>query len=267
ETTRYVNEFLSPNFSHANMTVPLLLIVGLAICLAVSPKAPDLFEVLLLAFCTASFLRWQRMIALFGTASLWVMAQALQSRFGWHPVPGAGRSAYVMKLSIVILALVMAVAGLPWTRPETALIHQQAYPEVAVRAAKLNGVRGRLLNTYHFGGYLIWRYYGQRVVFIDGRADVYTGPVLRDYMTLCLGRPGWRTVLHRYGFDWAILDRDDDLCERLRLLPDWHVLYADSVAVLFVRDGPANKHVLTRWRKGALRLPPQTPLGAPPCGD
>ncbi|MCX7598350.1 MAG: hypothetical protein N2512_05720, partial [Armatimonadetes bacterium] len=47
ETTRYVNEFLSPNFSHANMTVPLLLIVGLAICLAVSPKAPDLFEVLL----------------------------------------------------------------------------------------------------------------------------------------------------------------------------------------------------------------------------
>lgn len=265
--TRYVNEFLSPNFSHSNMIVPLLLIVGLAVSWALSPRAPDLFELLAVAFCTASFLRWQRMIAVFGAVSLWVIAQAIQARFGWRYNPSEGRGAAAMNLSIVLLALLMAVAGLPWTRPETALIKQSAYPEGAVRMAKLNGVRGRLLNTYHFGGYLIWRYYGQRVVFIDGRADVYAGPVLRDYMTLSLGKPGWQTMLRRYDFNWAVLDRDDELCERLRLLPDWHVLYADSVAVLFVRDGPANRDVLVRWRKGALRQPPPAPLAAPPCGD
>lgn len=265
--TRYVNEFLSPNFSSANMRVPLLLVAGLVVSLALSPKAPEVFELLAAAFCTVSFLRWQRMITVFGAVGLWVIAQALQERFGWQHRPSAGRGAAFMKLSILILALAMAMTGLPWARPETALINQSAYPEGAVRMAKLNGVRGRLLNTYHFGGYLIWRYYGQPVVFIDGRADVYAGSVLRDYMRLALGQPGWRSVLRRYDFDWAILERDGSLCERLRLLPEWHVLYADSVAVLLVRDSPANKDVLAKWRKGALRRPPPTPLAAPPCGE
>jgi len=264
--TRFVNEFLSPNFSHANMSVPLLLIAGSIVFLALAPRAPEIFEVLVLVFCTASFLRWQRMIAVFGAVSLWSIAQALQSRFRWHYQPSGGRGASAMKLSLVLVALVMAAAGMPWTRPPNALIHQASYPEGAVRMAKLNGLRGRLLNTYHFGGYLIWRYYGRRVVFIDGRADVYAGRVLRDYMTLSTGGPGWRAVLRRYNFDWAILDRDSELCERLRLLKDWHVLYADSVAVLLVRDSPENKDVLARWRRGALRQLAPAPLGAPPCG-
>ena len=52
---------------------------------------------------------------------------------------------------------------------------------------------GFMFNSYNWGGYLIWSLYPDRLVFIDGRTDLYalTGTVLEDYSQVHWIRPGW----------------------------------------------------------------------------
>jgi len=51
-------------------------------------------------------------------------------------------------------------------------------PYKALNAARENGIKGKVLNFYNFGGFLI----SQGVpVFIDGRADLYGNKVVNDY--------------------------------------------------------------------------------------
>ena len=47
------------------------------------------------------------------------------------------------------------------------------FPDGIVRFVKQRDLRGHMMNSYSFGGYLIWNLFPERRVFIDGRNEVY----------------------------------------------------------------------------------------------
>ncbi len=111
-----------------------------------------------------------------------------------------------------------------------------AAPVAAVEAARGAGLTtGRVLNSYRFGGYLI---FAGLPPFVDGRADLFGDAFLKRFATAVSGDgdrlPG---LLDKYAIQWAIFEPLDPAATLLNHLPGWERLYADKYAVVFCQKG------------------------------
>ena len=99
-----------------------------------------------------------------------------------------------------------------------------------------------VLNDYSFGGYLIWAHVRP---FIDGRADMYGDPMLGLYLKLSAGDP--RTVeetLARNHIAWTIFAPDTKIIATLDREPGWRRIYADSHAIVHMREDAGEAPIL-----------------------
>lgn len=119
---------------------------------------------------------------------------------------------------------------LPATRAQTGFSAGE-FPVVSSSAIGYLPASARVFATDKFGGYLIYRFEGQRKVFCDGRSDLYGSDFLRDYVRIVEARPGWQELWNRYGFTHALVPRDASLVAALAAA-GWRRLRDDSVAVL-----------------------------------
>jgi hypothetical protein len=105
-----------------------------------------------------------------------------------------------------------------------------------VRAAR---PAGPMLNSYNWGGYLIWTLYPDYRVFVDGRTDLYDDAFLREYLDVAMARPEWSKVLERYGVNLILVERDGPLAMFLQTAGQgygWRLAYGDAQAAVFVRQ-------------------------------
>jgi hypothetical protein len=137
-------------------------------------------------------------------------------------------------LNAVLMAIVLA--GMLRYFPAEADLQKivaKQFPARAVEYLRQHSVPGPMLNSYGYGGYLV---YSGRAVFIDGRADVYErGGVLSDYMHISLLKPGALAVLNGYGVRSCILARGEPLIVVLSASQEWTRVYSDDVSEVFVR--------------------------------
>lgn len=159
-------------------------------------------------------------------------------------IPRYERSKDRYMLNAVLMALVLA--GVLWYFPSNPVLERtvaKSFPVAAVEYLRKNPVPSPMFNTYGFGGYLIW---SDRKVFVDGRADPYErGGVLGDYFGVARLEPSALAILKTYGIRSCLLERKEPLATVLGALPQWRQVYADNVAILFVRqDGtPLASHL------------------------
>jgi hypothetical protein len=106
-----------------------------------------------------------------------------------------------------------------------------------VRAANFIPSAGRVFTKDQWGGYLIYRFGGQRKVFIDGRSDFYGQGLLQTYAEVADVKPGWQTVLKQYDVRVVLIPVDHALASALQLSPEWKRVYTDSMATIFERIG------------------------------
>ncbi len=90
---------------------------------------------------------------------------------------------------------------------------------------------GRLFAPDKFGGYLIYRSAGRRLVFFDGRSDFYGADFLGQYARMVQVRPGWREIWDGWRFTHALLPDDYPLVPALEQI-GWRRIYRDGVATL-----------------------------------
>jgi hypothetical protein len=91
-----------------------------------------------------------------------------------------------------------------------------------------------VLNSYDFGGYLIFRHVRP---FIDGRADLYGDGFISAYIAaLATNRSALEQTIDKYGIRWALLAAGSPAVATLSSLPHWRRRYADNVAAVFERD-------------------------------
>lgn len=122
------------------------------------------------------------------------------------------------------------------------------YPATTVQFLKEHGVKGRIFNTYGYGGYIIWHLWPNIQVFIDGRAvTIYD----QDFFWLCglayrntdaLGK-----IFDRYEVEIVLLqdDREKGYSSVFYWLDeneDWRLVAFDDIANLYIKkDGKFDK--------------------------
>lgn len=109
-----------------------------------------------------------------------------------------------------------------------------------------DGRAARLYNDYSFGESLIFE---EVPVFMDGRADLYSGHNLRDGMELALlkrmdeggenvGVYDPQEVIDKYGFDYLLIRKQQPLAVWLESRPDqYRLIYEDDTAVFYKTAG------------------------------
>jgi hypothetical protein len=131
----------------------------------------------------------------------------------------------------VVVVLIFLNAPVQWPRD----FPSEMFPVAMVQENADLLRSGRLLTTDQWGDYMIFRYYPQQKVFVDGRSDFYGESLGTEYIHLLQGQYDWQAILARHGFEVALLPSNWPLSQLLKLDPSWRVVKDDSRSVLFVR--------------------------------
>jgi len=151
----------------------------------------------------------------------------------WVPGYKRAKDKYVLNALLMTAVAVGFLHYFP-SRDQLNTRVEERFPVQALEYMRQHSVPGPTLNTYGFGGYLVWA--GQKV-FIDGRGDLYErGGVLSDYMHISRLKPGTLAVLKNYQLRSCLVERDEPLATLLSAVPGWKRIYADKLSALFVRE-------------------------------
>jgi hypothetical protein len=104
----------------------------------------------------------------------------------------------------------------------------------ALAFVRQNGISGNVLNSYGFGGTLIFH---EVKTYIDGRTDqLFLDGFMRldDAMGRSGGKPILEAAIERHAIQWALLSAGDDRIPFFDAL-GWPRAYADEYAVIYVR--------------------------------
>jgi hypothetical protein len=134
-------------------------------------------------------------------------------------------------------------------------ISQKTYPDKAADFLVANKVRGNFFNDFNSGAYLLGRTFPDIKVFIDGRTEVYGGTFFKKY------REVWEhgnadlfeKAVQKFQLTGALLNSSRELIPKkiLNYLyhhPDWHVVYFNYDAVIFLKVRRPIERSLTNSR-------------------
>ncbi|MBI4471539.1 MAG: hypothetical protein HY646_02650 [Acidobacteria bacterium] len=129
----------------------------------------------------------------------------------------------------VVLTLAIGVAGVS----AGVTFDPSRFPVQAADFLERQNPSDRVFASDQWGGYLIYRFAGERKVFIDGRSDFYGQGFLETYATVLNVKPGWQRVLEQYDVRFVLVPPDAALASALELSAGWKRVHADKVAAVF----------------------------------
>jgi hypothetical protein len=109
-------------------------------------------------------------------------------------------------------------------------------PVQAVSYLEQHEVDGPVLSPDYWGGYLIYRLYPKSRVVVDDRHDLYGEEFFKSYLKMMHVERGWDEFLRTHQGSCVLLPRDGALANILLVNNGWKEIYADDVAIAFVRD-------------------------------
>ena len=120
----------------------------------------------------------------------------------------------------------------------------------AAEFLRKNPVPGKMFNFFDIGGFLDWQLYPQALTFIDGRT--YNPVVFQDHQQVTGAIAGWEEILRKYGITYLVLKSIDSSGQVLPVVPalsrspDWSLVFADGLFLVFVQNTPENQGYLSR---------------------
>lgn len=109
------------------------------------------------------------------------------------------------------------------------------FPVAAVDWIAAHGLPDATFNDLNWGGYLLYRMWPEKKVFIDSQSDFYGESFIRQYLAIYGATGDWEGELDRLNISSAILPPDAPLVIEMQRHPDWEVVYQDGRAVVTVR--------------------------------
>lgn len=237
-----VVDWLSPDFHLATARPLLLLLLGTAAVLALSPRRPKPSEVLLFLATLYATLKTQRNSVIFALVSAPLFANYFQicidaTRFG--KAFGSGRADSNRRVALLfsiafLLPLIAFAIKLKSAVYSTPSQESLRVPVQAVEYLKQNGITGNTFTAPNvWGAYVLWAA-PNNPVYIDGR-DVYPDTFVKEFVDITFGRIDWRGPFDQRGVQIVVVESDSTLARELREAPGWERIYEDDMSVVFHR--------------------------------
>ena len=234
-----IEEWFSPDF-HKPLAWPLAVYwLALLAVMAVSRRRVSVTQLILLVGTAAASLYSMRHVPFFSLVGAPILAQQTE---GLRSEPSAARRARpwppVLRAVLAgsLAVLVVAVGARVYVvHQRMPAVEQALYPAAALAYMQEHDLSGRVFNTYHWGGYLIWHGYQ---VFIDGRAELYGDEVLRQYLQAYGVQAEWERPLLDNGIDVVLIESSSRLAMLLKESGRWEAAYQDALASVFVPVRP-----------------------------
>ncbi len=129
-------------------------------------------------------------------------------------------------LIIVVLIISLSLTGYSKTLNN---LKQKPVSDEIIDYLKKNEPK-RLYNYYDYGGYLI---YNNILVFVDGRADLYSKYNYKEANDLSNLRGNFQKIIEKYKFDYFLLKKKSGLSYYLKERQDYDVVISDAKNIVY----------------------------------
>lgn len=233
-----VEEWASPDFHQLFQQPMLWLLLGTLVMLGWSGRRLDVTDALTLAVFAYIALLARRNVGLFALVAAPILSR--HAAAWWNQSRWSRRrlSRGQPGLNALIVILVGGAALLKVLIPLSPAVQQQAerqaLPIGVADWLAARPVTGRLFNSYNLGGYLMWRLWPDRPVYVDGRTDLYDGAFLQEYAQLAAGGLDAPAIFDERGIDVAVLEPGLPLARQLAESGRWREAYQDELTIIYV---------------------------------
>jgi len=253
-----IEEWRSPDFHQPIFTYWLVVVASFFMAMIYAPRKPDATEwIVPLVFVAGAFMARRNIplaalamapfVAVILKAGLMdslanFMARFRRTRPGSASGIGArasqplGKHEYVMNWFLVVLTLVALVLIYPERQKVMAASLNTIIPVKATEFIQREGIEGRMFNTYHYGGYLIYHLYPRQRVFIDGRADMYGDAFIKDALAIYQGSSDWKSRFDRHDIEYVICESESPLRQLLLQEGTFRLVFDDGMHSVMLRD-------------------------------
>ena len=233
-----IDEWRAPDFQHDPFH--LVAIVGLFALVTYFGVQVRGSRLLTLLLVTVFALEHKRGLGLFALVAPLVLIRPLSDGIPWIRVQDEapdpvvrffGKHSGTIALACI---LIVAITGIVmWTVDPQIQPPTRYAPEDAIAAAKRAGIKGNVLNSHGFGGYLIFEGIPP---FVDGRVELYGNQFLRRYFDAMklINPDDAALILKQYDIHWALLQPGEAIAVMLKA-DGWVQLFADQSAIVLVK--------------------------------
>ena len=246
-------EYLPPDFQHSSTWPFLIMIVLSVIMLALTRKRLKMVHILLISGWTAMSLYSARNIPLYAVVVAPILVVESADFIRGNPISIIAEkfNAFQSRLvsiekslkggfwsSVVILAIgILLLMGYSLDFQDKGnQFLDDVFPVEAVDWIKEKNIDGNGFNYFPWGGYLLYRIWPDKLVFIDGQTDFYGELLTRQYEQVIMLSPGWERVLDQYDVDWVIMPIGSDLSTALKSTTGWDQIYRDEFSEIINRE-------------------------------
>jgi len=211
-------------------------------------------EIFIAVFLTWFSLAHLRNVGFFTVAMLPFIGQGLGPL-----LPKEARKIKIVTLVLVSLSVAVLVfrGSILFSLRDRADVGLQAQTASLVRFLEKSDLTGHMFNSYDLGGYLLWRFYPQRQVFIDSRG--MDASVHKDWLAIASasteivagGKRRYLDLLDRYAVDYVVYALAGSQTGRITplikaLLPHshWYPVYLDERFYVLVKESAKNSRVI-----------------------
>ncbi len=144
--------------------------------------------------------------------------------------------------ALAVFVSVRTFRAAPFFSPFGWGLNARLVPEGAAAFVERTGLAGRMFNDFDQGGYLAWRLFPARRIFLDGRVQTYPPSFFAEILSH--SRSVWPGLMDKYGVDYAVVERrpfgaDIDVGILFEAM-GWPLVYLDGRDLVYVKPGTPN---------------------------
>ena len=168
--------------------------------------------------------------------------------------------------SLILVSSILFASGfVDFNKIKFTKAERVSVPKGAADFIEAHSIRGNMFNDMGFGGYLLWRLYPWKKIFIDTRqlnfvvtmefAWIIKATESIENPKLPEGKkPLWERLLDHYKIDLVVIDTMDlfgqvkPITFSLLRNEKWVPVYCDLISVVFVRDIKENEEIINQYK-------------------
>lgn len=158
-----------------------------------------------------------------------------------------GKAENIINWLIMIASLVAISLHYPARKKEVESRISDLLPVRAVDFVVKNKIQGNIFNTYHYGGYLIYRLHPEQKVFVYGRTDIYKGDFIKEYLEMYSGGENWKKYFYKNNVDYVICENIAPIRQLLLSGNDFKLVFNDEKHSVLLKNNQKYKDIIEKY--------------------